>query len=804
LEQTSIEEEEEEEEQDQNENMNEGDTETDAAVDPGPSWMRDGSARLTFAGGQTYEGEVHGGRMHGRGTYQWPDGAIYEGTFEHGAISGEGRYSWSDGSIYEGSVRAGKRHGQGTFHCGGDCPSWYEGQWEDGQRSGSGIIYYDEKKTTWYKGQWQANLRHGRGYMRYASGNIYDGEWKANLKHGQGSMTWKDRHQRYRGAWAADKPDGFGEYVWLELHGSVANAADISREQQRQEEEERERRKRDKERKARQEQERAGNGGSRPNSRMSVSSRVGTLGRTSTPSSAAERRGGGYMRSTQRQLCNHYKGCFRGGEREGIGKFFFSDGAIYDGEWASDMKQGNGTYTFADGSVYEGAFARDRMLGKRPRPGQEVKRANPREVKWCVDDILAPIAKSYIANEEAERVMSIGSPIKPALRAKKIRQLGALESNTLNSAVLRRISRIKDIYKKYSAMSAHDVAGMFNMTTGELVYFCRQCHLPSSLLGPVVIGRLLRTMRQQQKRNVVRTREKREQREFAASERERAQLAASIPGTEDESGAATKLQAIQRGRASRAAMSASAAEHSAAESPVEEPPVVGEQAMVEEKDGDCHDTGRPLLFREFVEMLVRLSYARYDSEVPVPPPREGEEACAIEQVEETPGNIAATRFERMWREHVEPFAMETGTDSVHEALHSLEAKKSFASSTPAGSALRAVFNSYATAASENEDDVTLTVAQCYALLSDCLLFESDRPHSSNAEVQKVFSAVCFDDEEDFAGDSAAYMDITFAQFTEIVVRLASRMYTKKEAPSLVDKAVSFISEFFADVDHDAE
>ena len=103
-----------------------------------------------------------------------------------------------------------------------------------------------------------------------------------------------------------------------------------------------------------------------------------------------------------------------------------------------------------------------------------------------------------------------------------------------------------------------------------------------------------------------------------------------------------------------------------------------------------------------------------------------------------------------------------------------------------------------------EDDITLTVAQCYALLRDCLLFESERPHSSNAEVQKVFSAVCFDDEEDFAGDSAAYMDITFAQFTEIVVRLASRMYTKKEAPSLVDKAVSFISEFFADVDHDAE
>lgn len=143
--------------------------------------------------------------------------------------------------------------------------------------------------------------------------------------------------------------------------------------------------------------------------------------------------------------------------------------------------------------------------------------------------------------------------------------------------------------------------------------------------------------------------------------------------------------------------------------------------------------------------------------------------------------------------------METGTDAVHEALHSVEAKKSFASSTPVGSALRAVFKAYAAAASDGEEDVTLTVAQCYSLLSDCLVLDSDRPHSSNADVQGVFSVVCFDDEDDFAGDSAPYMDITFAQFTEIVVRLASRMYTKKEAPSLVDKAASFISEFFVDI-----
>ena len=264
-------------------------------------------------------------------------------------------------------------------------------------------------------------------------------------------------------------------------------------------------------------------------------------------------------------------------------------------------------------AAYMKGVRSDRMLGKRPRR-VEVKRMNPREVKWCVDDILEPIAKSHVANEEAERVLSIGSPIQPALRAEDSADSRVGEQHTEFCGAPTYIA-IKDIYKKYSAMSAR-CYGTFNMTTGELC-IGRQCRLPSSLLGPVAIGRLLRTMRQQQKRNVVRTREKREQREFAASERERAQLAASIPGTEEESSAATKVQAVQRGRASRAAKSPLAAEHSAGESSVEQPPMVGEQAMVEEKDGDCHDTGRPLLFREFVEALVRLSYARYDSEVPV-------------------------------------------------------------------------------------------------------------------------------------------------------------------------------------------
>ena len=42
--------------------------------------------------------------------------------------------------------------------------------------------------------------------------------------------------------------------------------------------------------------------------------------------------------------------------RYGYGKFNYSDGDVYEGEWSWDMKQGNGKLTYSDGSFYEGRW----------------------------------------------------------------------------------------------------------------------------------------------------------------------------------------------------------------------------------------------------------------------------------------------------------------------------------------------------------------------------------------------------------------------------------------------------------------
>jgi len=506
------------------------------------TFLADGRGAVRFAGGHSYEGHMHDGRMHGEGEYTWASGVVYRGTFVHNRIEGVGAYTWPDGSSYEGGVQAGLRHGDGVFRCApgggegevaaGACGSWYEGQWERGQRSGTGILFYDEKKTSWYKGGWRANMRHGRGTMRYPSGNMYEGGWVANRKAGAGTMVWKHAHERYRGAWLADAPHGFGEYFWYLLHGEAK--------------------------------------GDKPAPTLSAEE---TLNASLRP---------GEIRSTQRQLCNQYKGGFSGGLREGIGKFFYADGAVYEGEWEGGQKHGNGTLTFADGSLYEGDFDRDKMTGPRGRrPGEEEKRANPKEIRLCVKDLTAPLAAAADAAAAEELLATTGVRMHAAQRLKVRRGVTRSELDAVNSSVLQHVSRVKDIYKLYSSISAGDVAGMFTMNTAELLHLCQDCRLPPEQLSPAVVGRLLAAMRREHTAAVASARAAREQRETLRG--------SGGGGSGGDGGAEAAAPAVEGGEVKTGVIAPPAA-------PAE----------------DVHDPSRPLLFREFVEALVRLAHARYE------------------------------------------------------------------------------------------------------------------------------------------------------------------------------------------------
>jgi len=63
----------------------------------------------------SYEGNWDNDKMHGNGTYKWPDGSCYEGGFIAGQMDGFGRFQWPEGSVYEGTWVKGQMTGQGRF-----------------------------------------------------------------------------------------------------------------------------------------------------------------------------------------------------------------------------------------------------------------------------------------------------------------------------------------------------------------------------------------------------------------------------------------------------------------------------------------------------------------------------------------------------------------------------------------------------------------------------------------------------------------------------------------------------------------
>jgi hypothetical protein len=55
-----------------------------------------------------------------------------------------------------------------------------------------------------------------------------------------------------------------------------------------------------------------------------------------------------------------YKGNFSGGNIDGLGKFEYFDGSIYEGNWKENKKHGRGKFIETNGeSVYNGEWMND-------------------------------------------------------------------------------------------------------------------------------------------------------------------------------------------------------------------------------------------------------------------------------------------------------------------------------------------------------------------------------------------------------------------------------------------------------------
>ena len=147
---------------------------------------RDGAGKMTFAGGNVYEGDFRRGAITGKGKMTYAAGDVYEGDFADGKPNGEGVYTWADGSTYCGTLTNGRPDGSGVL-IGADGLR-YEGGYRDGLREGDGVLTYPNGDV--YTGSFRADMRDGAGVYVWANGERYEGEFKNNAITGTGTYSW--------------------------------------------------------------------------------------------------------------------------------------------------------------------------------------------------------------------------------------------------------------------------------------------------------------------------------------------------------------------------------------------------------------------------------------------------------------------------------------------------------------------------------------------------------------------------------------------------------------------------------------
>ena len=463
-------------------------------------------ASLSLSGGNRYTGPVFNGLMHsppvpassasalalppsdptasdvasasasappadGKGEYRFSDGTVYRGPFFANEATGAGaEYRWTDGSKYVGEVRAGMRHGKGTYVEGGGVGSQqpppaedkkeedggeeeghgtssdnlsvanksvYVGDWEAGRRSGTGTLHYGGLgSTTTFVGQFKDDLRHGKGTLKYPNdAGVYEGDWHNDQKCGHGTMVWYAgltsgslNGEWYVGTWQSDVPSGYGEHVWADdscprrappREGQDGEPAVTPKAQGK---------------------------GKGPKAKPMLAGK---------PAGDGGAQGDGPARGdVQHQRFNVYRGMWANGMRCGEGTFLYANGSEYTGEWKNNKKEGLGTFTSHDGRSFTGMFVDDRLPTSSSgvsneksdsKGGRATEDVNP-QLRMDLGDIEPGVGGEAAAASAAQPPVK-GAPVfeSPAAR----------EGRLLDNLLLRYHTDLKTVYKMYAQLDVN-------------------------------------------------------------------------------------------------------------------------------------------------------------------------------------------------------------------------------------------------------------------------------------------------------------------------------------------------------------
>ena len=270
---------------------------------------------LTIASLQTAIAQCKSGNcINGKGTFLFSSGARYIGAFQNGKMHGDGALYFNNGNKYFGQFKEQYREGKGkmVFSNGDE----FRGHFKKSKMSGRGTMKF--ANGDFYEGKWADDQPHGKGKYVFADGKKYDGDLYDGKIHGKGTMIYADGSQ-YIGTWLNNYKNGQGTLTQTDgtkLDGFWENGRFLD-----------------------------GDGDTPSDSGIAQQSNSNVGNSSSATSSASENISDKNIRD-----CN-IEDCY-----SGEGKFTYSDGSRYIGEFKNKYPEGHGTCFYSNGDKYVGGW----------------------------------------------------------------------------------------------------------------------------------------------------------------------------------------------------------------------------------------------------------------------------------------------------------------------------------------------------------------------------------------------------------------------------------------------------------------
>lgn len=196
------------------------------------SWIMEGpsvgkgmirSARIFFASGDCYQGQVTDEGIIGKGVYYTQGSKVrIQGEFSMGEPFGIISCSYIDGSTYEGEIKNLKREGKGKLTLSNN--NWFEGIFCDDLIDKRGK-FFDFRTKTFYEGVWDKGKLLSPCVMTSEGGAVYEGGVRNFRRFGTGKLV--ENGKVFEGEWTKNGRNGNFTIKSL-LTGNVQHAIYIN------------------------------------------------------------------------------------------------------------------------------------------------------------------------------------------------------------------------------------------------------------------------------------------------------------------------------------------------------------------------------------------------------------------------------------------------------------------------------------------------------------------------------------------------------------------------------------------------